>query len=105
MPSIRELGAKLVAVSADSVESLKAFRGKKLAFDVTLLSDSKCQVISRYGVIHPDGHGGGDIARPATFVIDKQGVVRWVKVTPNVMERPAPEEVIEALKGAVKGSQ
>lgn len=99
MSSIKELGARLVAVSADSIESLKAFREKKLAFDVTLLSDPKCQVISRYGVVHPEAHGGGDIARPATFVIDRQGVVRWVKVTPNVMERPAPEEVIGALKG------
>lgn len=89
----------MAAVSTGSVESLKVFRKEKLNFDVTLLSDFERQVISQYGLVHPKGHGSEDIARPATFVIDKQGIIRWMKVAPNFMERPAPEEVIKALKG------
>ncbi|MFQ5957411.1 MAG: redoxin domain-containing protein, partial [Candidatus Brocadiales bacterium] len=91
-------GAKLVGISTDSIESLKIFKREKLGFDVTLLSDSKRQVISQYGLVHPKGHGGEDIARPATFIIDKGGVVRWMKVASNFMVRPAPEEVLEALE-------
>ncbi len=87
-----------MAVSTDSVESLRVFRDGKLGFDVTLLSDSGRQVISQYGLVHPKAHGGKDIARPATFVIDKEGIVRWMKVAPNIMQRPAPEEVIGALE-------
>lgn len=87
-----------MAVSTDSVESLRVFKDEKLGFDVTLLSDSGRQVISQYGLVHPKAHGGKDIARPATFVIDKEGIVRWMKVAPNIMQRPAPEEVIGALE-------
>ncbi len=86
-----------MAVSTDSVESLKIFKREKLDFDVTLLSDSRREVIAQYGLVHPEGHGGEDIARPATFIIDRDGVVRWMKVAPNFMVRPAPEEVIGAL--------
>lgn len=87
-----------MAVSADSVESLSIFGKDKLGFDVTLLSDSKRQVIRDYGLVHPEGHGGEDIARPATIIIDKNGVVRWAKVASNFMVRPAPDEVIGALE-------
>ncbi len=86
-----------MAVSTDSVESLNIFKREKLDFDVTLLSDSRREVIAQYGLVHAEGHGGEDIARPATFIIDRDGVVRWMKVAPNFMVRPAPEEVIEAL--------
>ncbi len=92
------MGARLVAVSADSVESLSIFGKNKLGFDVTLLSDSKRQVIRDYGLVHPEGYGGEDIARPATIIIDKNGVVRWAKVASNFMVRPAPDEVIGALE-------
>ena len=87
-----------MAVSADSVESLNSFGRDKLDFEVTLLSDSKRQVIESYGLVHPGGHGGEDIARPATIIVDKDGVVRWIKVAPNFMVRPAPDEVIAALE-------
>ncbi len=92
------MGARLVAVSADSVESLGIFGKDKLGFEVTLLSDSKRQVIRDYGLVHPEGHGGEDIARPATIIIDKNGIVRWAKVASNFMVRPAPDEVIGALE-------
>ncbi len=92
------MGARLVGISVDSVESLKTFRTEKLGFDVTLLSDANQQVISQYGLVHPKGHVGRDIARPATLIIDEDGVVRWMKVASNFMVRPSPEEVLEALK-------
>lgn len=87
-----------MAISTDSVESLRIFKEEKLGFDVTLLSDAGRQVISQYGLMHPKGHGGEDIARPATFIVDKEGVVHWVRVAQNFMVRPAPEEVLEALE-------
>lgn len=87
-----------MGISTDSAESLKIFKREKLGFDVTLLSDAERRVISQYGLLHPEGHGGEDIARPATFIIDKEGAVRWMRVTQNFMVRPAPEEVLEALE-------
>jgi len=46
-------------------------------------------------------HGAGpkdaDIARPAEFLIDSNGVVRWVNLTENIAVRARPEQVLEAF--------
>ena len=39
-------------------------------------------------------------AKRAYFIIDKQGVVRYVKVQPNALDLLKPEEVLEALKAS-----
>ena len=41
---------------------------------------------------------GKDIARPAEFLIDSSGTVRWVNLTENYMVRARPEQVLEAAK-------
>jgi peroxiredoxin len=46
--------------------------GSKVTFP--LLEDQNHQVIDRYGLLNPQGRG---IPHPATYVIDKQGIVRW----------------------------
>ena len=61
-----------------------------------LLSDAKAEVIRRYDVFH---HGGGpkgaDIARPAEFLIDSGGIIRWVNLTESVAVRARPEQVLK----------
>jgi peroxiredoxin len=55
-------------------------------------------VIRRYDVLHPGaGPKGGDIARPAEFLLDSNGIVRWVNLTDNIAVRARPEQVLEAL--------
>lgn len=87
----------MVAVSSDGAQQLRAFK-ERLGLDIILLSDTERRVISQYGLVHPGGHRGEDIARPATFIIDRDGVVRWMRVAENFMVRPAPQEVMEALQ-------
>jgi hypothetical protein len=46
-------------------------------------------------------HGGGgpkgaDIARPAEFLIDATGTVRWVNLTGSATVRARPEQVLKA---------
>lgn len=83
-------------MSADSQQSL-AYLKKKLGLDFILLSDDKREVISLYGLVHPKGRAGQDIARPATFLIDREGVIRWMRIPSNYMVRPDPEEVLSEL--------
>lgn len=85
-----------MAVSADSPQALASFK-KKLGLYFILLSDEKREVISLYGLVHPKGRAGQDIARPATFLLDKEGVVRWMHIPSNYMVRPDPEEVLREL--------
>ncbi len=88
----------MVAVSVDSPEDGAALK-KKLGLEFPLLSDPDRRVVDLYGVRHPSGSPeGGDIARPATFLLDSKGVVRWRDFTDNWRIRVRPGRVIEQLE-------
>jgi peroxiredoxin Q/BCP len=67
---ILSLGATVIGVSSDSVESHKAFKQEHV-LPFTLVSDQKHEIRRMYGV---EGHFF--IPPRVTFVIDKQGVIR-----------------------------
>ncbi len=63
-----------------------------------LLADPDLAVIDAYGVRHPDGVGEGrDIARPAIFLIDRQGRIAWRQLTDNYRIRVRPGQILEEL--------
>jgi len=41
---------------------------------------------------------GHDIARPAEFLVDRAGTVRWRNLTGDIRVRARPEEMLEAAK-------
>ena len=63
--------------------------------DFPFLSDLDHKVIDRYGLLNPSGRGW---PHPATYVIDKKGVVRWKFVEVDYKVRPANEQILEALR-------
>jgi peroxiredoxin len=72
---------------------------QKAGYTYTFLSDPKAEVIRRYDILHPHGgEDGQDIARPAEFLLDANGVVRWVNLTEDFRVRARPEQMIEAAK-------
>jgi peroxiredoxin len=73
-------------------------QSQKRGYIFPLLSDPKTQVIRRYDVLHPGaGPKGADIARPAEFLLDSNGIVRWVNFPENIAVRARPEQVLEAV--------
>ena len=91
-------GVEILAVSPDPNE-----RSQKLADGLRLryrfLSDRDLVVARRYGLVHPRGGSNGeDVPRPATVVVDRDGVVRWVSVSNNFQVRPDPDEVLRAVR-------
>ena len=66
---------------------------------VPLLFDPHARTIDRYGLRDPaDAHRDLDgVPRPAVFVLDREGKVRWAKVESDYRERPTTEEVAAAL--------
>jgi peroxiredoxin len=40
---------------------------------------------------------GSDTSAPTTFLVDRQGIVRWVYRSPNAASRLSPEEVLQAI--------
>jgi len=86
-----------VGISVDPSE-INRRQSQKLRYTFPLLSDPKAEVIRRYDVLHPGaGPKGADIARPAEFLIDSNGIVRWVNLTENIAVRARPEQVLNAV--------
>ena len=53
----------------------------------------------RYDLLHKGaGEHGHDIARPAEFLVDRGGTVRWVNLTEDLRVRATPEKMIAAAK-------
>ena len=91
---------QILAVSIDEHETTKKFV-KKLKergpgnLDFPMLEDKNHKVIDRYGILNPDGKGW---PHPATYVIDKQGVVRWKFVEVDYTKRPSNEQILRDLR-------
>lgn len=80
-------------VSVDSVPS-KAAWAKALGLgNLRILADfhPKGNVAEKYGLLRREG-----FSERAVVPIDKEGIVRWVKVYP-MKEVPLPQEVLEAI--------
>jgi peroxiredoxin Q/BCP len=97
MPEFEARGIRVVGISVDPPE-INQRESQKLGYRFPLLSDPNAKVIRRYDVLHPGaGPKGADIARPAEFLLDSNGIVRWVNLTENIAVRARPEQVLEAL--------
>lgn len=65
-----------------------------------LFSDPKNTVAEQYGIVHDlDGMSGIDEPRPATFVIDTEGIVRYAWVADEWPEFPPYDDVEAAIDG------
>jgi peroxiredoxin len=84
----------VAAISVDSPgESAKLCKSR--GYTYPFLSDPTAEVIRSYGVLHAKaGEDGRDIARPAEFLVDSAGVIRWVNLTDDLRIRARPERVL-----------
>ena len=97
MSEFDKRGIRVVAVSVDPVqESLGLSQKAGLTFP--LLCDPDMKVIRAYDLLHAGGHRGTDIARPAEFLLDPTGTVRWVNLTNDFRVRIHGEEVLKVAE-------
>ena len=98
MAQFEAANAQVVGVSADHIATLDAF-AKSNNTKQLLLSDFRRQMLPAYDALVTDEkHPLFRYARRAYFVIDKEGVVRYMKVQTNALDLLKPEEVLQALK-------
>lgn len=94
---IVDRGGRLVAISAEAVERARLGRAEA-SLPFLVLCDPTLTTIERYGVDHrPDPNGAG-IARPAVFLLDRDGVVRYAHVGEDPWDRPALGTLLLALE-------
>ncbi|SDN51102.1 Peroxiredoxin [Paenibacillus sp. yr247] len=117
LPEIEKFGGQLIAVTPQSPDnSLSQKEKEELTFQV--LSDSNGRVADSYQILFelPDylqkvftNSFGLDLTVfnasdrwvlpvPATFIIDKEGIVRRAHVNPDFMKRMESQEIIDQLK-------
>jgi peroxiredoxin Q/BCP len=98
LPQFEALNAQVVGISADHAATLDAF-SKQQSLKHLLLSDFRRQVLPAYDALVTDDKSPiFRYAKRAYFVIDKSGVVKWVKVQENALDLLDPAEVLKALR-------
>jgi peroxiredoxin Q/BCP len=85
-----QLGAEVLGISAQSVDSHERFSEEK-RLNVPLLADEDKSVARAYGVT------AGPMVRRAIFVIDEEGVVRHRKVTLAGLTYESADDLERAL--------
>jgi len=87
-----------VAISVDKPEESRQLM-RKAGYTFPFLSDPNTETIRRYDIVHKGaGMGGHDVARPAEFLVDRGGVVRWRNLTEDLRVRARPEAMVAAAK-------
>jgi peroxiredoxin len=91
-------GIRPVAISVDTPETSRNLV-EQSGYTFPFLSDPNAEVIRRYDLVHAGaGENGHDISRPAEFLLDSTGTVRWVHLTENYWVRARPEEVLQVAR-------
>ena len=87
-----------MAISVDSPEVSRDL-AQQAGYTFTFLSDPQAEAIRRFDLVHAGaGINGQDISRPAEFLLDSTGTVRWVNLTENYWVRARPEQILEVAR-------
>ena len=87
-----------MGISADHIATLDAFR-KQNNIKHLLLSDFRRQMLPKYDALVTDEASPiYRYAKRAYFILDRNGVVKYVKIQNNPLDLLKPEEVLQALK-------
>jgi peroxiredoxin len=88
-----------VAISVDALEVSHKL-ADKAGYTFPILSDPGATVIRRYDLLHKGGGpDSSDISRPAEFLVDSAGIVRWTNFTEDIRVRARADEMLAAARG------
>lgn len=89
-----DVGAQVLAISAQDLESHERFAAKH-QFTFPLLSDTDKSVAGKYGTLGPLG-----FPRRSVFVVDAHGVVRYAHKAIAGLTFRSVDELVSAVKAA-----
>jgi peroxiredoxin len=95
-------GAAVAAISTQTLAAAEACVDADVGgIRFPLLVDPDSQTIDRYGVRDPIPEANGPVARPALFIVDRSGIVRFAHIGEAPDDRPALGAVLLALESLV----
>ena len=96
-----KLGASVIFIAAQKRGGMfkpeKFFDKNPVSFPFLL--DEDRAVTKAYGVYHRIGKDAFNIAHPATFIVGRDGNIRWIYVGDNQLDRAPLENVLEQVRG------
>jgi peroxiredoxin len=95
----KRAGAELVAISVDA-QSFAWSMGQTTGAKFQILSDADKKTVTAYGILNAQEHGG--IAKPSTFIVDRNGAIRFLYVGRDAGDRPEDSRVLEEVKKIVE---
>ena len=122
MHTIRSLGADLVAISPELPDNTLTM-AEKHAIPIDILSDTTSEVLKKFrlwfavpGEVKTlylekfdlnlekyNGAGRWELPIPATYVLDRNGIVRAGQADPDYTVRMEPSDVVAALRNIARG--
>jgi peroxiredoxin len=88
---------QVVAVVAQSSERVREYI-EETGLPFNILVDESRDVLKAYGVWHAFGLYAWNIARPALFLIDQTGAIRYSFIAQSQEEFPSHDEILQALR-------
>jgi peroxiredoxin len=90
---LKAAGADVVAISVDKPEKSREL-AEKLKLPFPVLSDVDHRAIDAYDLFNAEGK----ISKPATFVLDTKGIVRWSFFEEDYKIRPLDDVIFDELR-------
>ena len=92
LEEFNDKNTQVLGISVDSHWSHKAF-AEKLEISFSLLSDFSKEVCKKYDTLRKEG-----FSERAYFLIDREGIIKFMKFMPNPGVRMENEDLIKELK-------
>lgn len=96
MKFYNSVDAEVLAISVDSFFCLREFK-KSQNLNFTLLSDFNKNVSEQYEALYDDFYGMKGVSKRATYLIDKEGTIRYSEVLSDADKLPNFKSIQEKL--------
>jgi peroxiredoxin len=94
-------GIEIVTISADTCDEIRVGR-RKHGLSATMLADPDLELTRQFNLVNPENMTPKGLRAPmpipTTFLVDAEGVVRWIDQADDYMVRSAPERVLTAIR-------
>lgn len=94
---IETAGAAVVAITPEGPDMAAKIKND-MQLPWLILSDPQLEVIRAFGLFHEDEPKGRAIPYPATYLIGRDGIVKWRYIGRDTRDRPKPPDLKAALQ-------
>lgn len=96
-PKLEAKGARAVVILAQKEEAVRKYL-ESHHYPFPVLADEKRRVVKEYGVYVRINFESVHIARPAVFVLDDKGIIRYIFIASIQTEYPPDAAILAALE-------